>query len=192
MRISRVNRSRVSNMLVSRQTVISSVNSVEKTSPSFEIQNDTSNFSDNFWFSKVLFYDHLDKLHSENEIYSNYIMGQDEFKSSKGMSDSPKDEIIVFIKTVLDYYYQLIDHIVKIDQAKKQNNISRILKVVTSYNRPLSNLGISATRNHNLLLNEQQFLQTALKSPHHLKLLLDSKNGILRKIHDSFKEVMSW
>ena len=97
-----------------------------------------------------------------------------------------------FIKTVLDQYNQLIDHIVKIDQAKKQNNISRILKVVTSYNRPLSNLGITATRNHNLLLNEQQFLQTALKSPHHLKLLLDSKNGILRKIHDSFKEVMSW
>ena len=62
MRISRVNRSRVSDILVSRQTVVSSVNSVEKSAPSFEIQNSTFNFSDNFWLSKEQFYDHLEKI----------------------------------------------------------------------------------------------------------------------------------
>jgi len=191
MRVSRVNRSRVSDILVSRQTVVSSVNSVEKTSLSFEIQNSTFNFSDNFWLSKEQFYDHLEKMHSESEHYSDYSYEQEEFKSSKQMTNSPKDEILSFVNTVLEKYNQLIDHIAKVDLAKNQNNISKILKVITSHNRPLSNLGIVSGRNYHLIINEDKFLQTASKSPHHLKLLLDPEKGILRKIHDSIKEVIS-
>ncbi|WP_417201969.1 hypothetical protein [Acetoanaerobium sticklandii] len=191
MRISRVNRSRVSDILVSRQTVVSSVNSVEKSSPSFEIQNSTFNFSDNFWLSKEQFYDHLEKMHSESEHYSEYSLKQDEYKSSKEMANSPKDEILSFVNTVLEKYNQLIDHIAKVDLAKNQNNISKILRVITSHNRPLSNLGIVSGRNYHLIINEDKFLQTASKSPHHLKLLLDPEKGILRKIHDSIKDVIS-
>lgn len=191
MRISRINRSRVTNMLVSRQTVVSSVNSVEKASPSFEIQNSTFNFSDNFWLSKDQFYDNLEKVRPEAEQYFEYTFDQDNFKSTKGMSNSPKDEILEFVKLVLSQYNDVIDYIVKVDQAKNQNNLSKILKVITSHNRPLSNLGIIASRNHNLHLNEELFLQTASKSPHHLKLLLDPEKGVLRKIHDSFKDVIS-
>ena len=191
MRISRVNRSRVSDILVSRQTVVSSVNSVEKSSPSFEIQNSTFNFSDNFWLSKEQFYDHLEKMHSESEHYSEYSLKQDEYKSSKEMANSPKDEILSFVNTVLGKYNQLIDHIAKVDLAKNQNNISKILRVITSHNRPLSNLGIVSGRNYHLIINEDKFLQTASKSPHHLKLLLDPEKGILRKIHDSIKDVIS-
>ena len=192
MRISRVNRSRVSDILVSRQTVVSSVNSVEKSAPSFEIQNSTFNFSDNFWLSKEQFYDHLEKMHSESEHYSEFSLKQDEYKSSKEMANSPKDEIISFVNTVLGKYNQLIDHIAKVDLAKNQNNISKILRVITSHNRPLSNLGIVSGRNYHLIINEDKFLQTASKSPHHLKLLLDPEKGILRKIHDSIKDVISW
>ena len=192
MRISRVNRSRVSDILVSRQTVVSSVNSVEKSAPSFEIQNSTFNFSDNFWLSKEQFYDHLEKMHSESEHYSEYSLKQDEYKASKEMPNSPKDEILSFVNTVLEKYNQLIDHIAKVDLAKNQNNISKILRVITSHNRPLSNLGIVSGRNYHLIINEDKFLQTASKSPHHLKLLLDPEKGILRKIHDSIKDVISW
>ena len=192
MRISRVNRSRVSDILVSRQTVVSSVNSVEKSAPSFEIQNSTFNFSDNFWLSKEQFYDHLEKMHSESEHYSEYSLKQDEYKSSKELAHSPKDEILSFVNTVLEKYNQLIDHIAKVDLAKNQNNISKILRVITSHNRPLSNLGIVSGRNYHLIINEDKFFQTASKSPHHLKLLLDPEKGILRKIHDSIKDVISW
>ena len=181
MRISRVNRSRVSDILVSRQTVVSSVNSVEKSAPSFEIQNSTFNFSDN-----------LEKMHSESEHYSEYSLKQDEYKASKELPNSPKDEILSFVNTVLEKYNQLIDHIAKVDLAKNQNNISKILRVITSHNRPLSNLGIVSGRNYHLIINEDKFLQTASKSPHHLKLLLDPEKGILRKIHDSIKDVISW
>ena len=191
MRISRVNRSRVSDILVSRQTVVSSVNSVEKSAPSFEIQNSTFNFSDNFWLSKEQFYDHLEKMYSESEHYSEYSLKQDEYKASKELSNSPKDEILSFVNTVLEKYNQLIDHIAKVDLAKNQNNISKILRVITSHNRPLSNLGIVSGRNYHLIINEDKFLQTASKSPHHLKLLLDPEKGILRKIHDSIKDVIS-
>ncbi len=191
MRISRVNRSRVSDILVSRQTVVSSVNSVEKSAPSFEIQNSTFNFSDNFWLSKEQFYDHLEKMHSESEHYSEYSLKQDEYKSSKELAHSPKDEILSFVNTVLEKYNQLIDHIAKVDLAKNQNNISKILRVITSHNRPLSNLGIVSGRNYHLIINEDKFLQTSSKSPHHLKLLLDPEKGILRKIHDSIKDVIS-
>lgn len=192
MRISRVNRSRVSDILVSRQTVVSSVNSVEKSAPSFEIQNSTFNFSDNFWLSKEQFYDHLEKMHSESEHYSEYSLKQDEYKASKELPNSPKDEILSFVSTVLEKYNQLIDHIAKVDLAKNQNNISKILRVITSHNRPLSNLGIVSGRNYHLIINEDKFLQTSSKSPHHLKLLLDPEKGILRKIHDSIKDVISW
>ena len=191
MRISRVNRSRVSDILVSRQTVVSSVNSVEKSSPSFEIQNSTFNFSDNFWLSKEQFYDHLEKMHSESEHYSEYSLKQDEYKASKELPNSPNDEILSFVNTVLEKYNQLIDHIAKVDLAKNQNNSSKILRVITSHNRPLSNLGIVSGRNYHLIINEDKFLQTASKSPHHLKLLLDPEKGILRKIHDSIKDVIS-
>ena len=122
MRISRVNRSRVSDILVSRQTVVSSVNSVEKSAPSFEIQNSTFNFSDNFWLSKEQFYDHLEKMHSESEHYSEFSLKQDEYKSSKEMANSPKDEILSFVNTVLGKYNQLIDHIAKVDLANNPKN----------------------------------------------------------------------
>ena len=118
-------------------------------------------------------------------------MKQDEYKSSKELAHSPKDEILSFVNTVLEKYNQLIDHIAKVDLAKNQNNISKILRVITSHNRPLSNLGIVSGRNYHLIINEDKFLQTASKSPHHLKLLLDPEKGILRKIHDSIKDVIS-
>lgn len=186
MRVSPVNRSRISNIAVMRQTVVGGVDSVEKPKPITALTNNPSNFSDNFWLSNELFYDSLgEKLKEQHDFQLHESpMGNENIDY-----DKEDDAILNFIEDIIKKYNIAIDYMKDVDKKAKTDKHFKVAKIVTSHNRPLSNLGITTDRNYHLSLNKEKFLLTSKKSPHHMKLLLDPEKGIIRKIYDGFKGV---
>lgn len=191
MRVSRVNRSRISDIVVSRNTVVNSVSGVDRAPSVFAVENNTAENSSNFLLSKEAFYDNMERMNKEQEDYLAKLAEEELRKRQNNWVSSSEDDVVAFIHETIDKFNSAIEYVKKVDVAKKQNGLEKILHTVTAHNRPLSNLGILVNREHHMQLNQDKFLTTVSKSPHHLKLLLDPEKGILRKIHDSFMEVLS-
>lgn len=187
MRVAPVNRSRISNIAVMRQTVVGGVNSVEKAKPITPLTNNPSNFSDNFWLSKEHFYDSLGEKLKEKHGFE---LHESPMEDSSIKSEEGEDSILTFVEDIIKKYNTAIDYVKNLDKKTNSEKHLKIANVVTSHNRPLSNLGITTDRNYHMSLNKEKFLLTSRKSPHHMKLLLDPERGIIRKIYDSFKGVL--
>lgn len=191
MKVSKVSRNRISDIIVSRNTVIHSIDSVNGTTAVFSIENNTADRSNNFFLSKEAFYDNMEQLHrtsasSEDRFTQDKLPGK-----TNPPFDQTNDSILSFVQKTVEKFNETIDYIQQSDHLPQQLIVERIIHTVTAHNRPLSNLGILIGRNHHIQVDADKFLTTATKSPHHLRLLLDPEKGILRKIHDSFSEVIS-
>lgn len=191
MRVSRVSRSRISDIVVSRNTVVNSVDGVAKAQSIFAIQNKTTDNSANFLLSKEAFYDNIEKMNKKQENFVNKLAEDELHRRKSALINTADDDILSFIEEMIRNFNLSIDQIKRLDESKRKNALNTVIKTVTAHNRPLSNMGILSDRNQHMQLNKEKFLNTVTKSPHHLKLLLDPERGILRKIHDSFMEVLS-
>lgn len=191
MRVSRVSRSRITGIVAARNHIVRSVHGVEKTPASFAVENDTANTSSNFLLSKEAFYDLMEESNKKHEDFEGKLAEDELQRRKNSLLDSSEDDTLDFIEEVILQFNQAMDYVKRLNEEKRQKSLDAILHTVTSHNRPLSNLGILSDRNHHMNLNREKFLATISKSPHHLKLLLDPEKGILRKIHDSFMEVLS-
>lgn len=191
MRVSRVSRSRISDIVVSRNTVVNSVDGVAKAPSIFSVQNKTTDNSANFLLSKEAFYDQIEKMNKQQENFVNKLAEDELHRRKKHLLNTADDDILSFIEEMIRNFNISIDYIKQFDESKRKNALHTVIKTVTDHNRPLSNMGILSDRNQHMQLNKERFLSTVTHSPHHLKLLLDPERGILRKIHDSFMEVLS-
>lgn len=191
MRVSRVSRSRISDIVVSRNTVVNSVDGVTKTPSVFPVHNNVTDNSSNFLLSKEAFYDNIEKMNKKHKNFVGKLAEDELHKRKNDLLDTSDDDILAFIQDTIEKFNLAMDCVKRLDEPKRKIGLDTIIKTVTAHNRPLSNMGILSDRNHHMRLNQEKFLSTISKSPHHLKLLLDPERGILRKIHDSFTEVLA-
>lgn len=189
-KVARVNRSRITDMMVARQTVVSSVTTVGSTSAAAPVSNSAAHYSDNFWLSKEQFYDHLERISENEQSFKDIIADQESFSKNYDTKNTGADELYQFVLGITDKYNGFINQIILTDKAKGEKKLFEIVTVITSYNRPLSNLGITLDRAFQLNISKDKFIKTISSSPHHMKLLLDPERGIIRKIHNKFREVL--
>ena len=189
-KVSRVNRDRITDMMVARQTVVSSVTTVGSTSAAAPVSNSSANYSDNFWLSKEQFYDHLEKISENEQSFKNIIADQESFNKNYNTKDTGVDELYQFVLGITEKYNVFINQIIQTDKVKGEKKLFDVVSVITTYNRPLSNLGITLDRAFQLNISKDKFTKTISSSPHHMKLLLDPERGIIRKIHNKFREVL--
>lgn len=189
-KVARVNRSRVRELMVERQTVVSTVATVGKVSASMPVSNSPSNYSDNFWLSKEQFYDHLEKISENDQSFKNIIADQESFNKSYNTKDTGADELYQFVLGITEKFNGFMNQIIQTDKIKGEKKLFDVVSVITTYNRPLSNLGITLDRAFQLNISKDKFIKTISSSPHHMKLLLDPERGIIRKIHNKFREVL--
>ncbi len=189
-KVARVNRNRITDMMVARQTVVSSVSTVGKASAAAPVNNSSAHYSDNFWLSKEQFYDHLEKISENDQSFKNIIADQESFNKKYDTKNTSADELYEFVLGITEKYNGFINQIIQTDKAKNEKKIFDIVAVITTYNRPLSNLGITLDRAFQLNISKEKFTKTISSSPHHMKMLLDPERGIIRKIHDRFREVL--
>ncbi|EJU23480.1 hypothetical protein HMPREF9630_02105 [Peptoanaerobacter stomatis] len=189
MKITPATRNTMSNM-ISNVRLNSNVNSLHSVKEVGMI--DTSNnamSSDASVLAKEYFYDKLSK--KEKEPNKNAFSKEEKQNKKSLFTVSEKDrETLDFLNSMFIKFNSSMDNIKKIDIARGQNNFYKIKNVINENSRFLASIGIMTDKLSHFYVNEEVFVREIMTYPQKLNNLLEPQTGVIRKICDSFGNML--
>ena len=169
---------------------VSSVDAVEK----IDTQNNKMS-STSGELLKETFYDTLERVEHRpsNQERNRISNNQDNRRQSSLYAVSKADEeTLNFIKSMLEKFNKALDLAKNIDLARNQNEFLRIKNSIDEHSRTLSDFGIYTDKLSHFYIKEDVFVSEIFKNPQKIHQLLDSKNGIIRKLCDVFGDLLKY
>ncbi|MBS4536746.1 hypothetical protein GOQ29_14070 [Clostridium sp. D2Q-14] len=176
---------RIHNSFVERSRQVMNTSSVEKVSPSSEINNNTYSSNENHLIVSDQFYDNLKKL--KDEYYSFYHNERKLERAIKVFQTNKRDTANNMDELIKRYNYAL-NSLEALDKEFSTDYNRKIKNIVREYEESLDELGINIKDNERLKIDDKKFMEK-IQVSNELESIIKPLRTLVIKLYKNFKSI---
>lgn len=190
---SSINSSRIHNMYVHRNTVVSTaskVSSVDKVNP---VENSTFFSSGNFLYYSDAFYENIEEFQKNYKKFYNNQVKLNQLSKFLSKKENYKfdyiDDIVRIISTLCKKFNNAMNSLRDMEKDLSINLHEPIIELVFSQQHYLSRIGVLMTNDYNINFNIDVLKNNYFYNKNLVLFFLNNKIDFIRNLSNHFKEI---